>query len=87
MASGPQPVALELTEEERAALEGLVRRRNGGQAVAKRARVDEKPQIRVAERTAPLLPMRPGWSSGAATTVSGTALPTCPPRSPSKPAR
>jgi transposase len=39
MARGPRAIALELTEAERAALEGLVRRRKVGQALAKRARV------------------------------------------------
>jgi transposase len=39
MAPGPQPLPLELTDRERVALEGLVRRRNVGQALAQRARI------------------------------------------------
>lgn len=39
MARGPKPVELVLTAEERAALEGIVRRRTAGQALAQRARI------------------------------------------------
>ena len=39
MARGPKPVALLLTEEERAKLLGLARRRRTGQDVAMRARI------------------------------------------------
>ncbi len=42
--------------------------------------VDEKPQIQVLQRTAPVLPMIPGCPSGAATITSGTAPSTCSPR-------
>ena len=42
--------------------------------------VDEKPQIQALQRTAPVLPMSPGYPSGAATTTSGTAPWTCSPR-------
>jgi transposase len=39
MAPGPKPIPLALSDEERLALEGLVRRRNVGQALAQRARI------------------------------------------------
>ena len=39
MARGPKAVALTLTDEERAALESMVRRRSVGQALAQRARI------------------------------------------------
>jgi transposase len=39
MAPGPKPIALELTDEERDALEGRTRRRNVAQALAQRARI------------------------------------------------
>ncbi len=39
MAPGPKPIALELTDEERDALEGLTRRRSVAQALAQRARI------------------------------------------------
>ncbi len=39
MAPGPKPVPLRLVDEQREALEGIVRRRNVGQALAQRARV------------------------------------------------
>jgi hypothetical protein len=39
MARGPKPVPITLSKEERAALEGLVRRRRTGQDVAMRARI------------------------------------------------
>ena len=39
MAPGPKPIPLELTDEERGALESLVRRRHLSRAVAQRARI------------------------------------------------
>ena len=39
MARGPQAIALHLSEDERAELERIVRRRNAGQALAQRARI------------------------------------------------
>ena len=39
MARGPKPVPLTLSDEERTALEGIVRRRSTGQALAQRARI------------------------------------------------
>ncbi|HEX2136403.1 MAG TPA: hypothetical protein VHG30_10955, partial [Microvirga sp.] len=39
MAPGPKAVALHLSEAERQALEGLLRRRSTGQALAQRARI------------------------------------------------
>ena len=39
MARGPKPVALTLSDEERARLESIVRRRSSGQALAQRARI------------------------------------------------
>ena len=43
--------------------------------------VDEKSGIQALDRTAPVLPMLPGDPSGGPTTTSGTAPPTCSPRS------
>ncbi len=39
MARGPKPVPLTLSDEERRALEAIVRRRSSGQALAQRARI------------------------------------------------
>ena len=39
MARGPKPVPLTLSDEERTTLEGIVRRRSTGQALAQRARI------------------------------------------------
>jgi len=39
--------------------------------------VDEKSQIQALDRTAPLLPMRPGRSNAAHTTMRGTERPAC----------
>ena len=50
--------------------------------------VDEKPQMQALERTAPILPMRPGiLPKSAPTTTSGTAPPRCSPHWRSPPAR
>ena len=39
MAYGPKAIALHLNEQERAELEGLVRRRSAGQGLVQRARI------------------------------------------------
>jgi transposase len=41
---------------------------------------DEKPQIQALQRTAPILPVRPGQPRRPASTTSGTAPPPCSPR-------
>jgi hypothetical protein len=41
---------------------------------------DEKSQIRVLDRTQPLLPMQPGQLGGAPTTTNAMQLPRCLPR-------
>jgi len=49
--------------------------------------LDEKSQIQGLERTAPLLPMRPGQANDAPTTICGTAPPASSPHSIPRPAR
>ena len=49
--------------------------------------VDEKSQIQALDRTAPILPMRPGFPRKPPTTTSATAPPPCSPRWRSPPAR
>jgi transcriptional regulator with XRE-family HTH domain len=48
--------------------------------------VDEKSQIQALDRTAPLLPMRPGQIGGAPTMMNATAPPACLPPSTPRPA-
>ena len=49
--------------------------------------IDEKSQVQALDRTAPMLPLRPGMPEKRPTTTSGTAPPPCSPRWRSRPGR